>query len=66
MASQDDIADLYRQAFAQFGAVALWNMRPVKDPSPVDALAITEALRIEGNLAARALAYRIERLCADQ
>ncbi len=66
MSAREDIVDLYHQAFADFGTRALWNMRPVKDPSPMDALAITEALRIEGNLEARALAYRIERLCADQ
>jgi hypothetical protein len=60
---QQEIERLYRQAFAAFGAVALWSSRPVKKPGPADALAITESLRVEGNLEARRLAERIEALC---
>ena len=58
-----EIERLYRQAFAEFGAIALWSSRPVEHPTPQAALAITESLRVEGNLAARRLAERIEELC---
>lgn len=54
---------LYRRAFDQFGASALWSSRPVPNPSKEDALAITGSLRVEGNLAARQLAEQIERAC---
>jgi hypothetical protein len=57
------IERLYRQAFAEYGAIALWSMRPVEHPTPRDALAITNALRVEGDLGARKLAFEIERLC---
>jgi len=58
-----EIANLYREAFEQFGASALWSSRPVLDPTPADALAITESLRVEGDLRARLLAERIEQAC---
>jgi hypothetical protein len=58
-----DFASLYRRAFAEFGASALWSSKPVPDPTPADALAITRSLRVEGNLDARQLAEQIERLC---
>jgi hypothetical protein len=60
---QREIERLYRQAFAAFGAVALWSSRAVAHPTPADALAIAESLRVEGNLDARRLAERIEGLC---
>lgn len=53
-------AELYRRAFEEFGASALWSSRPVPDPSPQDALAITRTLRVEGDLQARRLAEQIE------
>lgn len=56
-------ADLYRRAFEEFGASALWSSRPVADPSPADALAITRSLRVEGDLQARRLAEQIEQAC---
>ena len=59
----DDIAKLYRRAFAEYGVEALWNMRPAADPSPADALAITKALRTHGGMEGRRLAERIERVC---
>jgi hypothetical protein len=37
--------------------------RPVPNPTPADALAITRSLRIEGNLEARRLAEQIEQAC---
>jgi len=59
----DDLATLYRRAFAEYGTRALWNMRPVEDPTSADALAITKALRIHGRMDGRRLAERIEELC---
>jgi hypothetical protein len=51
-----DFVSLYRQAFEEFGASALWSSRPASDPTPAEALAITYSLRVEGNLEARRLA----------
>jgi len=59
----DDIKALYQRAFREFGSVALWNMRPKKEPTPADALAITAALRTHGRMEGRRLAERIEELC---
>jgi hypothetical protein len=58
-----DLASLYRRAFEVYGAQALWNMRPVSDPTPADALAITRSLRTHGRMEGRRLAERIEELC---
>jgi hypothetical protein len=58
-----EIEQLYRQAFAEYGAVALWNMKPVENPTPGAALAITSALRTHGSMDGRRLAEQIERLC---
>jgi hypothetical protein len=57
------LAALYRRAFQEFGASALWSSRPVENPTVADALAITHSLRVEGNLKARQLAEEIERAC---
>jgi hypothetical protein len=54
---------LYRRAFEEFGASALWSSRPVPDPSPADAMAITYSLRVEGDMQARRLAEQIEKAC---
>ena len=59
----DDFVSLYRSAFKDFGARALWSMRALDDPTPADALAITQALRTHGGMDGRRLAERIERLC---
>jgi hypothetical protein len=59
----EDIATLYRRAFEDFGASALWSSRPVRNPTPDDALAITGSLRLEGDLRARRLAEQIEEAC---
>ena len=58
-----DFGSLYRRAFAEYGTQALWNMRPIEDPTPADALAITRALRTHGGMDGRRLAEQIERLC---
>jgi len=50
---RQEIERLYRQAFAEYGAVAIWNMRPVKHPTPGAALAITSALRTYGSMDGR-------------
>ncbi len=54
---------LYRRAFAEFGALALWNKRLREDPTPGDALVVARSLRVEGNLQARKLAEQIEQAC---
>ena len=54
---------LYRRAFAEYGVRALWNMRAVEEPTPADALAITNALRTHGRMEVQRLAERIEELC---
>ncbi len=59
----EDIASLYRRAFADFGASALWSSRAVRNPTPADALAITRTLRVAGDLRARRLAEQIEQAC---
>ncbi len=58
-----EIETLYRQAFRDFGSVALWSMHPVKQPTRADALAITAALRTHGRMDGRRLAERIEQIC---
>ena len=59
----EDITTLYRRAFEEFGPSALWSSKPVSDPTLADALAITNSLRVEGDLNARRLAEQIERAC---
>ena len=61
--SQKDVVTLYRIAFRDYGAVALWSMRAVDDPSHADALAITKALRTHGGMPGRRLAEQIEEIC---
>ena len=58
-----DYVSLYRRAFEKFGISALWSSRPVPNPTPADALAITHSLRVEGNLQARRLAEEIGHAC---
>jgi hypothetical protein len=58
-----DFVALYRRAFEEFGAMALWSSKPVSDPTPADALAIAYSLRVEGNLRARLLAEQLEQAC---
>ena len=58
-----EIERLYRQAFAEYGAVALWSSRAAPHPNAADALAIARSLRFEGDLGARRLAEQIESVC---
>ena len=62
-APPEDFVSLYRRAFEEYGASALWSSRPVSNPSCEDALAITRSLRVEGDLKARHLAEQIEQAC---
>jgi hypothetical protein len=57
------LASLYSRAFVEFGDIALWNMRPVAEPTPAHALAITQALRAYARMDGRRLAEEIEKLC---
>lgn len=59
----EDFASLYRRAFKEYGASALWSSRPVPEPTREDALAITRSLRVEGDMNARYLAEQIEKAC---
>jgi hypothetical protein len=59
----EDLASLYRRAFREYGASALWSSTPVPDPTAADALAITRSLRVEGDRNARRLAEQIEQAC---
>lgn len=61
--SPDDYVTLYRGAFAEHRARALWNKRMLDALMPEDALVVARALRIEGNRQARELAEQIERAC---
>jgi hypothetical protein len=58
-----ELVTLYRRAFEHHRSRALWNVRVLDYPTPEDALVVARALRVEGNLAARALAERIEQVC---
>ncbi|MGC2660952.1 MAG: hypothetical protein WA324_23610 [Bryobacteraceae bacterium] len=62
-AEPQDFVSLYRRAFEEFGASALWSSRPVPEPTAEDVLAITNSLRVEGNVEARRLAEKIEKAC---
>jgi hypothetical protein len=59
--SQDDLVELYRRAFSEFGTRALWNIKRLDNPTVTQILAITRQLRTEGDMAARHLAEQIER-----
>ena len=59
----EDLASLYRRAFAAYRARELWNKRELEAPTSADALVVARALRVEGNREARRLAEQIERAC---
>ena len=61
--ANEALRSLYRQAFSLHGTRALWSSHPVEQPTIADLLAITESLRVEGDLAARRLAEQIEQAC---
>ena len=62
----EDLTTLYHRAFAEYGTIALWNLRPVQNPTQADALAVTQPLRTHGKMDGRRLAERIEFLCRTE
>jgi hypothetical protein len=58
-----EFVTLYRRAFADYGAQALWNMRGFETPTREDALVVARALRVEGDMQARFLGEEIEQVC---
>ena len=58
--TKDEVVGLYRRAFAEYGARALWNIREFEDPTMEEVLAITRQLRTECDMNARRLAEQIE------
>ena len=59
----NDFASLYRRAFQEHRARALWSMRQLEAPMPEHALVVARALRVNGNRDARVLAEQIEEAC---
>lgn len=59
--TSEDFLALYRRAFAEHGARALWNIKQFDNPTNEQALAIVRQLRTEGDMSARRLAERIEK-----
>jgi hypothetical protein len=57
------VAELYRQAFRDFGVRALWSRRPSAHPTIAQALVVAESLRRDGDMTTRRLAARIEEAC---
>lgn len=62
-AGESEYVRLYKRAFADYRAHALWYMRPLEDPTRDDALVVARALRTNGDLPARQLAEQIEQAC---
>lgn len=58
--TSNEIVGLYRRAFLEFGARALWNIKEFDEPTVPQMLAITRQLRTEGDMNARRLAEQIE------
>jgi hypothetical protein len=56
-----EITILYRRAFADYRARALWNLRQFEAPTVEQALSVARHLRIEGDMSARRLAEQIEK-----
>jgi hypothetical protein len=57
------VVELYRAAFRDFGAQALWSRKPCAHPTIAQALVVAECLRREGDMSTRPLAGRIEAAC---
>jgi len=60
-ACDDELAALYRRAFAEFRSRALWNVRQFENPDVKAALSVARHLRVEGDMEARRLAELIEK-----
>lgn len=60
--ASNEIVVLYRRAFLEFGARALWNIMEFDEPTVPQMLAITRQLRTEGDMNARRFAEQIEQI----
>lgn len=58
-----DYVSLYKRAFTDYRAHALWYIRDLENPSREDAMVVARALRTNGDLPARRLAEQIEQAC---
>jgi len=63
IAAMEQLEELCRRAYAQYGVQALWSFREIEHPSPGHARVIARALRVEGDMKARFLAEEIEKAC---
>ena len=63
VAAPEPVVALYRQAFREFGVLALWSRRASGRPTIAQALVVADGLRREGTMACRPLAARIEAAC---
>jgi hypothetical protein len=59
----DGVVLLYRKAFHDYGAQALWSRTPSERPTIAQALVVAESLRREGDMNTRPLAVEIEEAC---
>ena len=62
-AAPESVAELYRQAYREFGARSLWSRRASDRPTIAQALVVAESLRRDGDMTTRRLAARIEEAC---
>jgi hypothetical protein len=62
-AAPEPVAELYRQAYREFGARSLWSRRPSDHPTIAQALVVAESLRRGGDMTTRRFAARIEEAC---
>ena len=54
------LTEAYNQAWVQYEAQCLWNVRRVAHPTPEDARDVAQRLRQYGDMSARRLATRID------
>jgi hypothetical protein len=59
----EPVAELYRQAFREFGVRALRSRRPSAHPTIAQALVAAESLRRDGDMTTWRFAARIEEAC---
>jgi hypothetical protein len=59
----ESVAELYRQAYREFGARSLWSRRASDHPTIAQALLVAESLRRDGDMTTRRLAARMEEAC---
>lgn len=54
---------LYREAFERYRVAALWNCQYRDQPTPGQALAISQSLRDQGDMGAWRLGHRLAAAC---